>query len=155
VALPGFQYRCRTPTAGKSNRKRVSSIAATLLKLGDMGTFKEKSFADRQSAAASARKAELEKFRVRSVAIEPASAEEQSARLACKAAGDARAAERKATRLESVARETAEKVARKAAEIGNRDDETAQQATRDVLSEAERKAARDARYAARKARNRK
>jgi hypothetical protein len=126
-----------------------------LLKLGDMGTFKEKGFADRQSAAATAKKAELEKFRVRSAAIEPESAEEQSARLASKAARDVRATERKAVRLESAARETAEKAARKAAKVADRDAETAQQATRDVPSEAERKAARDARYAARKARTRK
>jgi hypothetical protein len=44
-----------------------------------MGTFKEKGFADRQSAAATAKKAELEKFRARSAALEPASAKEQSA----------------------------------------------------------------------------
>jgi len=103
-----------------------------VLKLGDMGTFKEKGFADRQSAAATARKAELEKFRVRSAAIKPESAEEQFARLASKAARDVRATER-----------------------ADRDAETTQQATRDAPSEAERKAARDARYAARKARTRK
>jgi len=126
-----------------------------VLKLGDMGTFKEKGFADRQSAATTAKKAELEKFRVRSAAIEPESAEQQSARLASKVARDIRAVERKAARLENAAREAAEKVARKAAEVADRDVEMAQQVTRDVPSEAERKAARDARYAARKARNRK
>jgi len=101
-----------------------------------MDNSKKTNFDDRLSAAAKAKQAELEKFRARSGADDPAFAERQTARRAVSIARDARTAERNATRLAGVAREAAEKSAR------------------DTALEAE-EAARDARYAARKARPRK
>jgi hypothetical protein len=115
-------------------------------------------FDDRLSAAANAKKAELEKFRARSGTNDPAFAERQAARHAVSLARDARTAERAASRLAGLAREAAEQSARDAAveaEQAARAAEVARQAADDVALEAERKAARDARYAARKARSRK
>src|SRR5258705_12189831 len=80
-----------------------------------MRNLKGTSFDDRLSAAANAKKAELEKFRARSGVNDPAFAERQAARHAIDVARDARTAERKASRLASVAHEAAEKAARDAA----------------------------------------
>ncbi len=124
----------------------------------EMGSFKGTSFDDRLSAAANAKKTELEKFRARSGTNDPAFAERQAARHAISVARDARTAERNASRLAGVAREAAEKAARDAAEEAEqaaREAEVARQAANEVVLQAERKAARDARYAARKARPRK
>jgi hypothetical protein len=123
-----------------------------------MRNLKGTSVDDRLSAAAKAKKAELEKFRARSGVNDPAFAERQAARHAISVARDARTAERKASQLASVAHEAAEKAARDAAaeaEQAARDAEVARQAAHDVALQTERKAARDARYAARKARPRK
>jgi hypothetical protein len=87
------------------------------------------SFGDRLNAAEKAKKAELEKFRARSGASDPAFAERQAARQAVSVARDARTAERNASRLAGVAREAAEQTAG------------------DAAVEAE-EPARDARYAA-------
>jgi hypothetical protein len=107
--------------------------------------------------AANAKKAELEKFRARSGTTDPAFAERQAARHAISVARDARTAERNVSRLASIAQEAAEKVARDAAveaEQTAADAEVARHAAHDIALQAERKAARDARYAARKARPR-
>jgi uncharacterized protein YaiL (DUF2058 family) len=116
-----------------------------------MSGFKQPDFLERQEAAAKARKAALDKFLAK--AADPALAERLTARTAS-------AAERKASKT---VRET-EKAAKKV-----RDAERAQQAERDAAIAAERakaasaqrertlqaeqKAARDARYAARKSRS--
>ena len=66
-----------------------------------------------------------------------------------------RAAEREAARLANEARSAEDQAAREIvlkAEQAERDVKAAEQAEREVASAAERKAARDARYAARKAR---
>src|ERR1700738_1909218 len=110
------------------------------------------------NASASPDAPELEKFRARSGVNDPAFAERQAARHVIDVARDARTAERKAARLASVAHEAAEKAARYAAaeaEQAARDAEVARQAANDVPRQAEQKTARDARYAARKARPRK
>jgi uncharacterized protein DUF6481 len=123
-----------------------------------MDNSKKTSFDDRLSAAANAKKAELEKFRARSGANDPAFAERQAARHVISVARDARIAERNASRVAGLAREAAEQTARDAAteaEEAARAAEVAKQAADDVALQAERKAARDARYAARKARSRK
>ena len=120
-----------------------------------MSRSKETSFAGRLSTAASAKKAAVERFRARSLANDPALADRLAARQAVSLARDARAAERKATRLAS---DAAAKTARAAAleiEQAARAAEIEKQAARDVELQAERKAARDARYTARKARTRK
>ena len=124
----------------------------------EMDNSKKTGFDDRLNAAANAKKAELEKFRARSRVNDPASAERQAARQAVGAARDARSAERDAARLAGVARAADEQAARDAAaeaEQAARAAEIARQAADDVVLQAERKAARDARYAARKARPRK
>jgi hypothetical protein len=80
-----------------------------------MDNSKRTNFDDRLSAAASAKKAELENFRARSGTNDPAIAERQAARQAISLARDARIAERNASRLVRLAREAGEKAARDAA----------------------------------------
>jgi hypothetical protein len=116
-----------------------------------MSGFKEPSFADRQKAAQEARKSILEKFRAKPGLDDPAVIQRQAER-------EAQAAERaKAKQLRDSAK----------AEKKIRDAEAAEQATaqlarekeeaaaKEVALEAERKAARDARYAARKGKGKK
>jgi Family of unknown function (DUF6481) len=131
------------------------SLSATLsrqtdprMKLGELDNPKRTSFDDRLSAAANAKKAELEKFRARAWANDPAVAERQAARQAISVARDACTAERNASRLAAVAREAAEQTPRDAAA-------EAERAAHDVALQGERKAPRDARYAVSKARSRK
>src|SRR5712692_1943237 len=118
-------------------------------KWSEMSSFKGTSFDDRLSAAANAKKAELEKFRARSGTKDPAFAERQAARHAVSVARDARTAERNASRAAGVAREATEQASRDAAieaEEAARAAEVARQAADDVALQAERKTARDARY---------
>jgi hypothetical protein len=127
------------------------------MRWSEMDNSRKTSFDDRLGAAAKAKKAELEKFRVRSGANDPAFAERQAARHAVGVARDARTAERNASRLAGLARDAAEQTARDAAveaEEAARAAEIVKQAADDVALQAERKAARDTRYAARKARGR-
>ncbi|HZK89647.1 MAG TPA: DUF6481 family protein [Stellaceae bacterium] len=126
-----------------------------------MKRSKEKGFEDRLTAAANARKAQLEKFLAKSAANAPGLAERQSARQAVATARDIRVAERKAVRLESEAQAAAASAARAAAlaaEQTARDAAAAEQVARDaadaLLRQAEQKSARDSRYAARQARGR-
>ena len=122
-----------------------------------MSGFKEKSFSERLGAAAAARKAQLEKFRAKPGPDDPATVERQAARRAATIARDARAAERKTAKAQVAAKE-AERHAAEQAERAMREADAlrvaADQAARDVTMLAEQKAARDARYAARKARQR-
>jgi len=105
-------------------------------------------FDDRISAAAAAKQALLERFRARPAADDPAEIARQAALKAIADARDARAAERKAAKDAEAARLAAEQAARRAQEL-----EAATQAkARAAAAEAERKVARDAKYAARKAR---
>ena len=130
---------------------------------------KKSNLADRLGAAAKAKQALLARARAMSPANDPEFAERQAVRLAASLAREAREAERKAARLaererlaaakreaEAAARaaaETAEREAREAAlaDQAARELAIADEAARNVALEAERKAARDARYAARKA----
>lgn len=116
-----------------------------------MSGFKEPSFADRQKAAQEARKSILEKFRAKPGLDDPAVMQRQAER-------EAQAAERaKAKQLRDTAK--AEKIIRdaeaavEAAAALVREKEQA--AAKEVALEAERKAARDARYAARKGKGKK
>ena len=61
-----------------------------------MSDLKGTRLGDRLSSAANAKKAELEKFRAKSLANDQAAAERQAARQAVSAARNARAAEREA-----------------------------------------------------------
>ena len=117
----------------------------------------EPSRADRMKASANAKKAEIAKAHAKLPANDPGSGERQAARRAIAVARELRVAERKAAKLAEAAREAAEQAARAVAlmaEQANRVVELAEQAAREVALEVERKAARDLRYAARKARKR-
>jgi Family of unknown function (DUF6481) len=117
-----------------------------------MKGFKEKTFNDRLSAASEARQAALERFRARPSADDPTVAKRREERAAIAAAREIRDAERRAAKeTEAIARaerEAVEKVEREARERR----EAIEKVIRDASEAAERKAARDARYAARKAR---
>jgi hypothetical protein len=117
-----------------------------------MSRHTNKSFSERLSTAADAKKAMVDKFRARPAADDPAVMERRAARQAISDARQARIEKRAAERLAEEAREAAERKARDAAEHERRVREAAEAAEREAALEAERKAARDARYAARKAR---
>jgi hypothetical protein len=135
------------------------------------------SWTERQSTAAKARQAQLEKARAKAPANDPEFAQRQTARRAAAEARDARTAERKAAKVrqaedliaETAARERAaeterahqitestrameRELAEKAERAAAREVELAKQKERNLANESERKAARDLRYAARKAR---
>jgi hypothetical protein len=121
------------------------------------GHHEDKGFRDRLNAAAEAKKALLEKFRAKAGPDDPAVAERQAARQAVSEARDVRDVARKAAREEDAVRRAAETeqraadAAREAAAQAARDVEAkAETAARDAALKAEQKAARDARYAARK-----
>jgi hypothetical protein len=105
-------------------------------------------FDDRLSAAAAAKQALLERYRSRPSVGDPAWIEQQAALKAIADARDARTAERKAAKEAEAARVAAELAARRTQE----QIAAAEAKARALAQEAERKAARDARYAARKAR---
>lgn len=118
-----------------------------------MNGYKEKTHNDRLSTAATAKQASLETFRARrTTPDDPAAMERQANRLAISRARVARFAERKATRETEAAKQAIELAARKA-ELAtqNAASETERIAHAKLLEE-EQKIARDARYAARKAR---
>ncbi|TDX62096.1 hypothetical protein EDE12_1112 [Methylosinus sp. sav-2] len=120
-----------------------------------MALFKNSDFGERRNAAEAAKKAKLEKFRALTAQINEGAAERLTDRQAIIAAREARAEEREAARLAAEARAAEDRAARETAlkaEQAERDARAAEQAERDAASAAERKAARDARYAARKAR---
>lgn len=116
---------------------------------------KNADFSDRLRVAAAAKKAALERFYARPGPDDPAVREQQAARKAISDARETRIAERKATREAETERQAAEHAA-KAAEQAAREAEerraAADAAAQAMALEADRKAARDARYAARKAR---
>jgi len=132
-----------------------------------MNRSKNTGFADRLSAAADAKKAQLERAaRAKPAAESPAAVERWMAREAVRMARDARIAERRATKWAVDARQAAalavaqvaEAAAREAAlkaEQEAHDTEFAERTAREAAVEAERQIARDARYAARKAKKRK
>jgi Family of unknown function (DUF6481) len=124
-----------------------------------MSAFKENDLKERLSTAADAKRAMLERFRAKPAADDPAVIEREEARKALAAARDARAAERKTAKEAEAARLAAEQTEREAEAARQADDAAVREATlkaeheeREAALEAERKAARDARYAARKKR---
>jgi hypothetical protein len=119
--------------------------------MDEMSSFKGSGYAERLSAAAEAKQAQLDKFRARPKADDPAEADRRAARLAVSTARDARIAERKAARQAEAATKKAALEAEQATQAAR----DAEAAARKVALEAEQKAARDARYAARKARAKK
>jgi hypothetical protein len=134
-----------------------SDFAATMMQ---MNKLKETSFADRQSAAATAKRAALERHR--DAAHGPGLAARQAARQAVKIARDSRVAERNATRVASETREAAEKAGEEAAretalqaEHAARQAESRAKAANDLALEAEKQTALHTRKAVRKAKKRK
>ena len=120
-----------------------------------MTFFKGANFDERRNDAEAAKKAKLEKFRALTAQIDEGAAERLAARQAIIAARDLRAAERESLQLAKEARAAEERAAREIvlkAKQAEREAKAAEQAEREVVSAAERKAVRDARYAARKAR---
>jgi hypothetical protein len=130
-----------------------------------MGGFKFGTYEDRQSASAKAKQEQLEKMRAKLGQVDP---EKVAARKAIEAAREEREAKKRAEREAKLETERAARAAREAEEAAKReverlaaeaeaarvaeDDEAARQA--DIELKARQKAARDARYAARKARRR-
>ena len=109
-----------------------------------MASYKEPSFKDRAALSAQAKQAALEKLKAKPP-IDPAIAAERAAARAAKEAAEAqKRADKKAAmeqaRLDKIAKAEAAKA------------EAVQAVVRAELTEAEKKAARDARYAARKKR---
>lgn len=135
-----------------------------------MPVFKGESFKDRQSAVVEARKALLEKFKSRPAADDPVVIAKEAERRAIVEARDKRTQEREALRKQQAAEEAVRKAAEEAARLASEamaegervekervDAELAimtkqEEAQRKIDEEVAKKAERDARYAARKAR---
>ncbi len=124
-----------------------------------MGSFRDPTLVDRQTAAAAAKKAALEKFRAQPSPDDPAVLQREAERKAIHDAREQRATERKATaearKLELARqaqrdRELAEQAERETAEQTEREKTQHLDGIRKLL--ADQKAARDARYAKRQAR---
>ncbi|MSP29032.1 MAG: hypothetical protein EXR09_00880 [Acetobacteraceae bacterium] len=105
-------------------------------------------FNDRMKASAGAKQAIAEKFRSKPKPTDPEIQQRLIAQAAIAAAREIRLAERKAAKEAEAARLRAEKIAKEAVEATRQKEELA----RLRALAAEQKAARDARYAARKAR---
>jgi hypothetical protein len=112
--------------------------------------MKNDRFDERRNLAADAKKAALEKFRAKAAELDSTFEERQAAALKLRQEREKRTAEREATRSAREAEEkrSAEQAAREAAEKRMRE-ETEEKARQEALLAAQ-KAARDARYAARK-----
>ena len=116
-----------------------------------MSGFKEPGFADRQKAAAQAKRDLLNKFRAQPGPDDPEMAKRRAEREAIAANREKARLAREAEKAEAKQRE-AEAKAAEAARIAREKEE---EAARQVAAEAEQKAKRDARYAARKDRGKK
>ena len=117
-----------------------------------MKGFKEKSFSERRSAATDARQAALERFRARPAQDDPEVVKRKVERLALAEARAKREEERRAIK-EAEAKARAEQEAKDRAEREAREKrEAIERVIRESSEAADRKALRDARYAARKAR---
>ena len=107
------------------------------------------------AVAAKAKRAQLEKAQANNPANDPGFAERQAGRRAAAIAREARKAERKAAKLVDETRKAEEELAHEIAlkaEQERHKAEVGEQAAREIALDAERKAERDRRYAARKTR---
>lgn len=116
-----------------------------------MAGFKEPGFADRQKAAQQARRNILNKFRSQPGADDPEVTKRRAEREAVAAARAQAKEARETAKAEEKRREEEAAAAAAAQRLREREEETAKLA----VLEAEQKAKRDARYAARKARGKK
>ena len=123
-----------------------------------MGAFDYRNFDDRKKNSASAKQMLLEKFKARPPADDPEMIAKAEARAAVARARDERTREREAARIAAEKAAAEEKRAREeaelAAQIAREEEETRLAAERRAAELIERKASRDARYAARKAKAR-
>ncbi len=131
-----------------------------------MAVYREKDFHERRNAAGDAKQALLAKFKARPAADDPKVLARQAERKAILEARAIREAEKERLKQERLAREAKERAEREAieaearriaeeaalAEATKRESEENERIGRVLADEAERKAKRDARYAARKAR---
>jgi hypothetical protein len=132
----------------------------------DLAIYREKDIFERRNAANVAKKALLERFKSKPAADDPAVQARQAERKAILEARAIREAEKARLKQEKLAREAAEKAEREALaeaarlaaeaaaaeEAKRREAEEAERIAFELADEASRKAKRDARYAARKAR---
>lgn len=119
--------------------------------------LKGSTFNDRRDEAAAAKKALVERFKARPPADDPAVLARAAERKAIAEARDGRSAERAKKKAEEDLQRQAEQRAKQEAEARAAEESAArvvEQTARDEAIRAERKAARDAKYAARKARQR-
>lgn len=117
--------------------------------------FKGSKYEDRREAAADAKKALIERFKARPPADDPAVLARAAERKAIQEAREIRTVERARLKAEDDVRRAMEDTARHVAEAAAAEEaatRAAEQTARDEAIRAERKAARDAKYAARKAR---
>jgi len=126
-----------------------------------MPRFKDHNVTERLATANSAKQKLLERFKAQPGDDDPAVIERRAKRLAISQAREARIAEREAAKIAKQEREAAEKKAREEEEARLAIEQAEQEAIerraeadRAVALLAEQKAARDARYAARKSRRR-
>lgn len=126
-----------------------------------MRGFKETSLADRLSTSAKAKEAQLEKTRKLTRANQEGLPQRQAARAAVAADRDVRAANRKETKRVDADRKVAERVVAEKARVADeaaahkaREVAAKESAARKIVKDADDKKARDARYAARKKRQR-
>ncbi|WP_019904180.1 DUF6481 family protein [Methylobacterium sp. 77] len=123
-----------------------------------MSAFDYRNFDDRRKNSASAKQMLLEKFKARPPADDPDMIAKAQARAEVARAREERTREREAARIAAEKQAAAEKRAREeaelAAQIAREEEETRLAAERKTIDLAEKKAQRDARYAARKAKAR-
>jgi membrane protein involved in colicin uptake len=123
-----------------------------------MSAFDYRNFDDRRKNSASAKQVLLEKFKARPPADDPDMIAKAQARAEVARARDERIREREAARIAAEKQAAAEKLAREeaelAAQIAREEAEALASAERKAAELAEKKAARDSRYAARKAKAR-
>jgi hypothetical protein len=145
---------------------RGTHLAAIGIEWSCSELFREKEFTERLKTQAEAKKALLEKFKARPGPDDPAVVARKAEREAILKAREERDRQKEKERQERLAREAAERAVREAAErevrlaeearlkaeAEAREAEEHERLARQLVGEAERKAARDARYAARKAR---
>ena len=109
-------------------------------------------FADRLETAAKAKQAQLDRARAKDPTKDPEFVARQEARAAAAYARQERESDRQIARLAEREKESAERDARKAEEIALEAERAGRVTRQQAENMAAQKAARDARYAARKAR---
>lgn len=116
-----------------------------------MGQFKTNQIVDRLEAVAQARQATLARFQARPAANDPVVLARHAARRAVVQAREVRVSEREIARLAAEALREAEALAALEREAAEAARQAAEKVERQAALAAEQKAARDARFAARKA----